>query len=44
MYNNLLIYCFSGTGNAYTASGWIIDKAKDKNLQTSIVNIKKNTS
>jgi NAD-dependent dihydropyrimidine dehydrogenase PreA subunit len=39
MYKNLLIYYFSGTGNALTASRWIEEYAQKKGLKTSLVSI-----
>ncbi|PKN68906.1 MAG: hypothetical protein CVU54_12395 [Deltaproteobacteria bacterium HGW-Deltaproteobacteria-12] len=39
MYKDLLIYYFSGTGNALTASRWIEEYAQKKGLKTSLVSI-----
>ena len=39
MYKSLLIYYFSGTGNALTASRWIEEDAQKKGLETSLVSI-----
>ncbi|MCF8298192.1 MAG: EFR1 family ferrodoxin [Saprospiraceae bacterium] len=41
-YNKLIIYYFSGTGNAKKAAEWIIDIAKSKGLETALFNIDKN--
>ena len=38
-YSKLIIYYFSGTGNAKRASEWIIDVAKSKNIETELINI-----
>jgi Pyruvate/2-oxoacid:ferredoxin oxidoreductase delta subunit len=38
-YSRLIIYYFSGTGNAKNAAQWIIDKAKEKGLKTQLINI-----
>jgi ferredoxin len=43
MYNNLVIYFFSGTGNAKTAAHWIADNAEEKGLRTEIIRIDKDT-
>ena len=39
LYSKLIIFYFSGTGNAKRASEWIIDVAKNKNIETKLVNI-----
>lgn len=39
MYKNLLIYYFSGTGNALIASRWITQCAQKKGLKTNLVSI-----
>ncbi len=38
-YNKLIIYYFSGTGNAKNAASWIIKAAKKKGLKTQLINI-----
>ncbi|NQU84175.1 MAG: flavodoxin domain-containing protein [Mariniphaga sp.] len=38
-YNQLIIYYFSGTGNARNAASWIINVAKEKGLKTQLINI-----
>lgn len=38
-YQKLIIYYFSGTGNAKRASEWIIDVAKEQNVDTELINI-----
>lgn len=38
-YNNLIIYYFSGTGNAKNASIWIKKIAEEKELTTQLINI-----
>jgi len=38
-YDKLIIYYFSGTGNAKNASSWIIGKAESLGMQTNLVNI-----
>ena len=43
MYNRLIIYFFSGTGNAKTAAHWIGDIAEEKGLRTEIIRIDKFT-
>jgi ferredoxin len=43
MYNKLIIYFFSGTGNAKTASHWIAEKAKSRGILTEVIRIDKNT-
>jgi flavodoxin len=35
MYKNLIVYYFSGTGNALKASEWLIEKAKEYGINTS---------
>jgi len=39
MYNNLLLYYFSGTGNARRSAEWIAEYAKTRGLNTQLVNI-----
>lgn len=39
MYDNLLIYYFSGTGNALTASRWIAEHAQGRGINASLVPI-----
>lgn len=41
-YSKLIIYYFSGTGNAKRAAEWIIDVAKSRGLETELFNIDKN--
>ena len=43
MYKTLIIYFFSGTGNARTAAHWIAGQAENKGLQVEIIRIEKNT-
>ncbi|MCX6162559.1 MAG: EFR1 family ferrodoxin [Ignavibacteriae bacterium] len=38
-YKNLIIYCFSGTGNALKASEWLIEKAKEYGINTVLYSI-----
>lgn len=38
-YQTLIIYYFSGTGNAKNAAQWIADVAKTKGLETHLINI-----
>ena len=38
-YQKLIIYFFSGTGNAKRSSEWIIEVAKEYNLDTELINI-----
>jgi len=38
-YQKLIIYYFSGTGNAKRASEWIIDVANEHSLKTELINI-----
>lgn len=39
LYNNLIVYYFSGTGNALKASEWLIEKAKEYGINTSLYSI-----
>lgn len=39
MYNNLVIYYFSGTGNALRASQWIVEKAESYGIKTHLYSI-----
>jgi Pyruvate/2-oxoacid:ferredoxin oxidoreductase delta subunit/flavodoxin len=39
MYNDLIIYYFSGTGNALTASRWIGEYAQKQGIETNLVSI-----
>jgi Pyruvate/2-oxoacid:ferredoxin oxidoreductase delta subunit len=39
MYKNLIVYYFSGTGNALKASEWLIEKAKEYGIKTSLISI-----
>ena len=43
MFKNLIIYFFSGTGNAKTASHWIAEKIKSNGIPAEIIRIEKNT-
>ena len=43
MFKSLIIYYFSGTGNAKTAAHWIADKAEERQLETEIIRIDKDT-
>jgi Pyruvate/2-oxoacid:ferredoxin oxidoreductase delta subunit len=38
-YDRLIIYYFSGTGNAKNASKWILKAAEEKGLSTQLINI-----
>lgn len=38
-YHNLIVYYFSGTGNAKNAASWIIKIAAEKGLATHLINI-----
>jgi Pyruvate/2-oxoacid:ferredoxin oxidoreductase delta subunit len=38
-YKSLIIYYFSGTGNAKNAAGWIIKQAEENGLTTRLINI-----
>jgi len=38
-YKKLVIYYFSGTGNAKKAADWIIELAKEKGIETDLINI-----
>ena len=38
-YKKLIIYYFSGTGNAKKAAQWIIEVAKEKSIETELINI-----
>lgn len=38
-YNKLIVFYFSGTGNAKRTAEWIIGVAKDKGLETQLINI-----
>lgn len=38
-YNRLIIYYFSGTGNAKSSAQWILNCAKEKGLNTELINI-----
>jgi hypothetical protein len=42
MYSNLVIYYFSGTGNAKTTTHWIADQAERLGVKTEIIKIEKN--
>ena len=39
MYKNLIVYYFSGTGNALRASEWLSEKAKEHGIKVSIQSI-----
>lgn len=39
IYQRLIIFYFSGTGNARRTSEWIIDEAKNRGLKTLLINI-----
>lgn len=41
-YEKLIIYYFSGTGNAKKAAEWIIEVANEKGLKTELINIESN--
>jgi ferredoxin len=43
MFQRLIVYYFSGTGNARSAAHWIVENAKGRGLETEIVRIDKNT-
>jgi ferredoxin len=43
MFNSLIIYYFSGTGNAKTAAHWIAGNAEERQLETEVVRIDKDT-
>jgi len=43
MFKRLIVYYFSGTGNAKTAAHWIVENAKTRGLDTDIVRIEKGT-
>jgi Pyruvate/2-oxoacid:ferredoxin oxidoreductase delta subunit len=38
-YDRLIIYYFSGTGNAKNASGWILQVAKEHGIKSQLINI-----
>ena len=38
-YKKIIIFYFSGTGNAHNVSRWIAEEAKSKNIETEIINI-----
>ena len=38
-YDQIIIYYFSGTGNARNAAQWIINTAKERGLKTQLINI-----
>ncbi len=38
-YNSLIVYYFSGTGNALKASEWLIEKAREYNINTTLHSI-----
>ena len=39
VYNKLVIYYFSGTGNSKNVAAWITESAKENNIETTIINI-----
>jgi len=39
IYSNIVIYCFSGTGNALQGSRWIIEKATERGLNAQLIPI-----
>ena len=39
IYNNLVIYYFSGTGNARRSSEWIAEVARTEGIKVHLVNI-----
>ena len=43
MINNLIIYFFSGTGNAKTAAYWIADNAQNEGIKKEVIRIDKDT-
>lgn len=43
MYKNLVIYFFSGTGNAKTAAHWIAHNAEERDVRNEIIRIEKDT-
>ena len=38
-YDQLIIYYFSGTGNARNAAQWIISVAEERGIKTHLINI-----
>lgn len=38
-YDNIIVFYFTGTGNAQSAAEWIVEEAKNKRLQTRLLNI-----
>ncbi len=38
-YDQVIIYYFSGTGNAKNAAQWIIKRAEENNIKTHLINI-----
>jgi hypothetical protein len=38
-YSNIIIYCFSGTGNALQASRWMVEKATENGLNAKLIPI-----
>ena len=38
-YKKIIVFYFSGTGNAQNVSHWIVEKAGQKNIETEIINI-----
>jgi Pyruvate/2-oxoacid:ferredoxin oxidoreductase delta subunit len=40
-YDQVIIFYFSGTGNARNAAQWILNTAKEKGLKTQLINIEK---
>jgi len=43
LYDRLIIYCFSGTGNALRASEWIVKNAQNEGISATIIRINDET-
>lgn len=43
MFKKLILYYFSGTGNAKTAAHWIVDHARNRGMEAEIIQINKHT-
>lgn len=43
-YSRIIVFYFSGTGNAKTAAGWIVDYAKTRKIEAQLVNISETKS
>ncbi len=39
LYSKIIVFYFSGTGNARSVAEWIIDKAKTQSIKTQLINI-----